>query len=309
MSKKNNLNHECINALKRQIKYGESKYEAKQRAKKEALDRGEQPPKNVKGHYSCGTTKTYEKHTKHFIKYCLKEHKSEIKHYSDCRKYVEEYLQNEIDRGLSASTVHTRACAVCSSYDIKLADLDIKLPPRLREDITRTRGYNTSKYKDIDERYREIKEFIRATGCRRGELLALRKEDFKWSQSGKNCYVYKRGKGGVERWCLVNPKYNKQVAEMFDRQPAHRVNGENRIFKKSEIPHSAIHDLRADYARDLYELYKRAGAGNGKRYYCKYERKGDSFDRGILEKVSENMGHHRIDVVVNNYLYGMHGRN
>ena len=34
MSKKNNLNHECINALKRQIKYGESKYEDKQRAKK-----------------------------------------------------------------------------------------------------------------------------------------------------------------------------------------------------------------------------------------------------------------------------------
>lgn len=80
MSKKNNLNHECINALKRQIKYGESKYEAKQRAKKEALDRGEQPPKNVKGRYSCGTTKTYEKHTKHFINYCLKEHKSEIRY-------------------------------------------------------------------------------------------------------------------------------------------------------------------------------------------------------------------------------------
>lgn len=308
MSKKNNLIHECILSLKKQERYGESKFEAKQKAKEEAKERGEEF-KNVQGIYSFNTMKTYEKNCKQFIKWCLEEHKQDIKHYSDCKQYIEEYLQHEIDRDLSAWTIHTKASAICSSYNIRLEELGITLPARLREDITRTRGYDSSKYKDIDDRYREIKDFIRATGCRRGELLALRKEDFRWSQSGKNCYVYKRGKGGVERWCLVNPKYNKQVAEMFDRQPVHRANGENRIFKESEIPHSAIHDLRADYARDLYELYKRAGAGNGKRYCCKYERKGDSFDRGILEKVSENMGHHRIDVVVNNYLYGMHGRN
>lgn len=308
MSKKNNLIHECICSLKKQERYGQSKFEDKKEAAKKAKEEGREF-KNVQGIYSFNTMKTYEKNCKQFIKWCLQEHKSEIKHYSDCKKFTKEYLQNEIDRGLSAWTIHTKASAICSSYNIRLEDLDIKLPARLREDITRTRGYDSSKYKDIDERYRDIKDFIRATGCRRDELLSLRKEDIKFSKSGKNIYIYKRGKGGVKNWTLVNPKHNTLVKEMFDKSPGYRTGGEIRIFRSNEIPTSAIHDLRADYAMDMYNLFKKNGYATGEKYYCRKERVGDSFDRGILEKISENLGHHRIDVVVNNYLYSMHGGN
>lgn len=308
MGKKSNITHECIKALKKQEHYGESKFEAKKEAKAKAILEGREF-KNVQGIYSFNTMKTYEKSCKQFIEYCLTNHKAEIRHYSDCRRYTEEYLQSEIDRGLSAWTIHTRASAICSSYNIRLEDLEITLPKRLREDITRTRGYDSSKYQDIDERYHEIKLFIRATGCRRDELLHLRKKDIKFSPTGKNIYIYKRGKGGVERWCLVNPKYNELVKKMFDESPAYTINGEQRIFKNNQIPKSAIHDLRADYACDMYKIYKANGFGNGKYYHCRNERLGDSFDKGVLAKVSEDMGHHRIDVVVSNYLYSMHGKN
>lgn len=306
MGKKNNITHECICSLKKQERYGNSKYDDKIKAKKEAKARGEEF-KNVQGIYSFATMKTYIKNCKHFINYCMNNHSKEIKHYSDCRKYVEEYLKNEIDRGLSAWTLHTRASAICSSYNIRLDNLEIKLPARKREDIIRTRNTNTSKYKDIDERYHDIKKFIRATGCRRDELLHLRKEDIKFSKSGKNLYIYKRGKGGVERWTIVNPNYNNLVKDMFKNSKGYRKNGELRLFKNSEIPHTAIHDLRADYAKDMYKIFEANNMGNGKKYFCRGERLGDYFDRGILEKISENLGHHRIDVVVNNYLYDFSG--
>lgn len=46
------------------------------------------------------------------------------------------------------------------------------------------------------------------------ELLRLRREDFRertdcnGNKTGE-LEVYKRGKGGIERWCLVNPAYNE----------------------------------------------------------------------------------------------------
>lgn len=308
MGKKSNITHECIQAFKKQERFGQSKYEDKLKAKNEAKERGEDF-KNVQGLYSFKSEQIYIKNAKHFINYCLEHHKRDIKHYSDCRQYAEEYLQHEIERGLSAWTIHTRASAICSSYNIRLKDLDINLPARKREDITRTRGYDTSKYKDIDDRYKDIKDFTRATGCRRCELLSLRRQDIRTSESGKNVYIFKRGKGGVERWTLVNPKYNELVKTMFKESKGYQSSDGERIFREKEIPTSAIHDLRADYAKDMYELYSRCNLGNGERYFCRGERIGDSFDRGILEKISYNLLHHRTDVVVNNYLYGMHGTN
>ena len=111
----------------------------------------------------------------------------------------------------------------------------------------------------------------------------------------------------MERWTIVNPNYNNLVKDMFKNSKGYRKNGELRLFKNSEIPHTAIHDLRADYAKDMYKIFEANNMGNGKKYFCRGERLGDYFDRGILEKISENLGHHRIDVVVNNYLYDFSG--
>ena len=73
MGKKNNITHECICSLKKQERYGNSKYDDKIKAKKEAKARGEEF-KNVQGIYSFATMKTYIKNCKHFINYCMNNH-------------------------------------------------------------------------------------------------------------------------------------------------------------------------------------------------------------------------------------------
>ena len=64
-----------------------------------------------------------------------------------------------------------------------------------------------------------------------------------------------------------------------------------------------LHYLRAQYAQDLYRYFAERGAATGNMYYCRAERKGQAYDKGILLAVSQQMGHSRCDVVVSHYLY------
>ncbi|MFR7592397.1 MAG: hypothetical protein ACLUVC_13200 [Longibaculum sp.] len=99
MGKRSNIVHQMKKELQRETKYGQSKYKDKQ----EVLlnkERGEDY-QQVRGIYSTTTYNCYDKSCTHFIHYVL-EHHHEVKSYSDCKEYVEEYLNNNIERGLSA---------------------------------------------------------------------------------------------------------------------------------------------------------------------------------------------------------------
>ena len=54
--------------------------------------------------FSFSTYQSYWKHTKYFIKY-IKEHHPECTTLKSARKYVNEWLQDGVDRGLSAWTI------------------------------------------------------------------------------------------------------------------------------------------------------------------------------------------------------------
>lgn len=99
MGKRSNIVHQMKNQLKEETKYGQSKH----LDKKEALlnkERG-QNYQQVRGIYSTTTYNCYDKSCTHFINFVLKNH-HDVKSYDDCREYVEEYLNENIDRGLSA---------------------------------------------------------------------------------------------------------------------------------------------------------------------------------------------------------------
>ena len=145
---------------------------------------------------------------------------------------------------------------------------------------------------------------LKATGCRRKEILRLRKQDFREQidSSGKKTgylEVFKRGKGGIERWCLVNPKYTGFVKDFLKDAPTYLYSGEPRLFKKIEVPSNGIHSLRAVYAKNLYDFFAEQGYATGELYYCRKELVGVSYDKGILAKVSYNLQHSRNSVVVN----------
>lgn len=145
---------------------------------------------------------------------------------------------------------------------------------------------------------------IKATGCRREEILRLRKEDFR-KQTDRNgnetgeLEVLKRGKNGIKRWCIVNPSYREFVEEYISNHTTIPISGENRLFQKADIPSSMpVHDLRSDYACDLYRYFESKGYASGQIYHCRKELKGYHYDKGILSKVSFNLQHSRDNVVI-----------
>lgn len=301
MGKKSNLTHQYKAALKRQCKFGQSKAAAKQEAREYAKTHNtkyEQP----RGIYSTKTLKDYDSSCRYFLSYCLAKHNQDIRSWEDCRQFAEEYITGLI-RTHSAWTVHLYATAIAAGYDMRVKDLlpGLEMPKRERQDIIRGRDM-PSRGLEADERYRTSIELLKATGCRRAEALRLRKEDFRENADG-TMSVYKRGKGGLERWCLVNPKFTDTVKEFLKTQPTYTYNGEERLFRKSDLPKSEIHSYRADYARDLYDYYEGQGYATGKLYHCKKEMKGIVFDKGILEKVSYDLQHGRNNVIVSSYLW------
>lgn len=303
MSKKSNLIHQAKKSLTKQCHYGESKHEAKQKAKEEALRTGEKI-EPIKGIYSTETYNSYSKSCKQFIGFVLENHGKEVKNYGDCKEFVPEFLQDQLNRGNSPWTIHLHGSALGCSYGCSLRDFDFEYPERSRSAIKRCRDINSSDYRYPQERYDLVKDVLRATGCRRAELLRLTKDSFRTTEDG-HMEVLKDGKGGIQRWCLVDPKYQSFMEDFLKTVEPHRINGEDRLFLKAELPRGSIHDLRADYAASLYHYFEEEGKGNGNLYHCRGEMAGKHYDKGILELVSYNLQHTRNSVVVNHYLWKM----
>lgn len=294
MGKKSNLIHEMKDNLKKETKYGESKHLAKQLAREKV---NYQQPKGI---YSTNTYKSYSKSCEHFIKYCL-EHHHDIHRLDDCRQYVSEYLRDNENRGLSAWTIHLRASAIASMYHTTKDTFDYKCPERSRADIIRSRNTNTDTINN--ERYERIKEFCRATGARRIGLTRLTEKDLRTSEKG-HLEIHLREKNGMERWARVDPEKEDFVKSVFKESPKYSIHGENRIFHRSDIPKNLeLHSCRASYATRMYSVFYKEGYATGELYHCRKDKVGLTYDRGVLKEVSENLGHHRVDVVVNNYLY------
>lgn len=147
-----------------------------------------------------------------------------------------------------------------------------------------------------------MKEFVRATGARRGGLIHLTKDDLR-EQDGK-LEIHLREKNGMERWARIDPSKEDFVKEIFKENKGVEINGEVRLFNKNDINScQELHSCRSEYAVRMYSVFEKEGYGNNQLYHCRKDMKGISFDKGILKEVSENLGHHRLDVVVSHYLY------
>ena len=305
MSRKSKLQHQFINELKKETKFGESKHNAKEQARNEAAKKNEKF-KQVKGIFSHRCYEDYKKSIGTYVNWVCKNH-SEVKNMEQSRRYIPEYIDELRDKGLSEWTVHSYAYALRSAFHCEIGDLGIELKTRSRADIVRNRDAEDSALRN-DERYEKIVTLAKATGCRRMELLRLSKEDFRertdcnGNKTGE-LEVYKRGKGGIERWCLVDPKYNDFVRELIATAPTYNFNGEDRLLRKADLPAKLpIHDCRSDYACSLYDYYMEHGKATGEIYSCRKDLKGIHYDKGVLEFVSWDLQHSRNSVVID-YLW------
>lgn len=298
------LTHEVKAALSFNDKRGQSKHAAKQAARAEA-QRTRTSYTQITGLYATSSFSTYQKQALTALRWIAARYG--CKHLDECRPYLPSYFAEMQARGLSAWTIRTRVYALCSVYNDDYAALfDIEhLPARHRADIKRGRQISASDSRHHTPEQEAVRNIARACGARRGGILALTAEDL---IARDGClYIHLREKGGKEREAIVLPAYEAAVQEIFTvyarNSKAAETGGKQRLFSRSALPKDMpLHYLRARYAQDLYRYYAAQGVATGELYHCRADRKGQSYDKGVLMAVSHNLGHSRCDVVVSHYL-------
>lgn len=321
---------QVLNEFEKQIRFGESKHEAKREERERCEVTGETwNPARVEGIFSFSTYREYVKEALEFANWARTE--KGCKDLEQARAYVSEYLQSHIDKGYSAWTVKKEAAALAKLYHCRTTDFKVELPARHREEIERSRGYKDHDREFSKERNRDIIIFSKATGLRRRELERVSSRDIFRGPDGRLYVHVSNGKGGRERDVHVLQKYEREVERIVRERE-----GRDRLFDRVPI-RMDIHSYRREYARERYRevereisrerklfdrvedlvrsrltrLYPDRFREIGERQLTReltradglYHRSdGREFDRLALWEVSNDLGHNRIDVVARHYL-------
>lgn len=285
MSKNKSMKYQAQGMLKPMLRLGESR----QKAKRKSEDR-----LHVEGIFSTSTYKNYVTVADRFGRWAKE--KFGEKSLVNCRPYVSEYLKERIAGELSPYTVARDASALAKLYGCTKNDFGVELPKRSRSDIKRSH----SKVKEFDyEKNKPLLDFISGTGLRRRELKNLKKSNFFTNKGG--LFVRVKGKGGKVRVAEVNPEYRAAVEARLEG-----LKENDKVFKKGDIPvRTPCHAYRAAYAKAYYESIARPveTLAFKEKYICRGDKKGTVYDRRALAVVSKLLGHERLSVIVDHYLY------
>ena len=243
--------------------------------------------------HSSNTFKTYHHQVNHFADWCKSQG---IKDYDKAVQAVPEYMEKLNKDGKSASSQATALSALAKCMEMHTTDFAYKLPQRHRSDIVRSRGPVARDEHFSPEKNATLIKFCESTGLRRRELSAIKGSNLTF-KDGKPYLSVENGKGGKSRLVEVIGE-KKLVVSMCQRA------GDGKVFPKV---HSCadIHSYRGVYASNLYQSLARREIPKGDRYICRGDMKGKVFDKRAMLITSQNLGHNRIDVIANNYLYNL----
>ena len=148
------LKNQVWQRYQKMLAFGESKYEAKRNdAMKDKI-------------YSFSTYESYRKHANYFCDW-LREHYPACKRIEDGRQYIQEWLDYQNSRGLSAWTLKLEAAALCKLYGIADGDPEHPVTPdRRRADIKRGRAAAVRDNGFSEEQNADLIDVCRCTGLR-----------------------------------------------------------------------------------------------------------------------------------------------
>lgn len=244
--------------------------------------------------YSKGTLQTYTQQALKFAHWCQSEYGlSSLSRMSD---RVPEYIEKMRQDGMSAWTQKTALSALRKVYGTDCFQ-DVKTDSRSRPEIKRSR-LDTPMARNFSEKNNaELINFCRHTGLRRSELEHLKGGSVVYKE-GQAYISGIKGKGGRIRDVLILDNDRQVIERIQQTDPEAFVWG--RV-------HSAanVHGYRADYALELYNQSARnlEDLRTEEKYFARNDRAGEVFDRQALQVVADNLGHSRVSVCVENYLY------
>ena len=292
--------------------------------------------------FSYRTFETYKERCMSFVGYIETNH-PECTTLKAARKHVLEYFSYRESLNLSAWTLHNEKSAVNKLLHITKDDEDYYHPPfRNRANIKRSRYkvasdiFYSVKNNELFSRYCE------SSGQRRDEVkhakrkhlmtrqqIIKEKEELEKAHMNNQQYrrwvilsealmfdeeyfLYTKGKGGRER---IHPIVGEHAREVVDYILSLK-DPEEKIWKR--VPeHADIHAYRAEYAKKVYEKYARpleeipydaVHKGINQRYqsevyHCRKDGRGKNLDKRAMLYASKALGHNRICVVADNYLW------
>ena len=253
--------------------------------------------------YSYETRRNYKKHACYFVNWVKQQPaRPELGHkprtLEECRAYVPEWLQARIDEGLSAWTIRLEAASLAKLYGCTLNDFGVKLPPRKRENIRRSRGEKERDQFFSEEKNAEFVTFCKTTGLRSEGMQSIRGTDLIQLEDG-SWAIDVTEKGGKQRFAPVFGSPEAVALVVAKMQAA----GDEKVWP--EIPGGAdIHSYRAAYATALYNHYARdpKTLPRSERYDCRTDLRGTHYDKKAMKIVSEALGHSRINVIASHYI-------
>ena len=207
--------------------------------------------------FSWDTYRSYLKHCCNFVRWAKQQpidpilgHKPRT--IEECRIFAERWIQDGIDRGLSAYTIKLQLSALAKLYGCRTTDFDIQTPARRRKNITRSRGITARDKHFSLENNKDLITFCKCTGLRRAELAQICGTDL-IEHEGRLCLDVRRGtKGGRLR---ISPIIgSSEEIETVKRICAEA--GSNKVCPKPS-ENADIHSYRAEYATRVYHAHKR----------------------------------------------------
>lgn len=202
------------------------------------------------------------------------------------------YLEEGLAAGKSAWTLKTERSAFRLFFGRRDLAADVALPPRRRADIKRSRRPAVRDAAFDPAHWRELLTFLDATGLRRSEVARIHVRDLFDDAQGR-LHVVVKGKGGKWRTVSVLAEYVDTIRALIARRSAHE-----RLF--SRIPsHLDIHAARRRFAQ---ATYRQLSDGRPLPSATTARLPKGAIDPAAAQKVSEALGHNRLDVTTTHYL-------
>jgi len=278
----------CNQTLKEKTRFGESRHQAKINGTANQFI------------YSYNTYETYRKWVNNMIKWCRSEG-YKLKTLEDVDRYSVDYLQHLIENNYSPYTIKLARSSLSKLLGVEYSHFNIEIPNRKRSEITRSRNRELALKNFSEAKNREQVIFCKTTGCRAFEARAAIGDDLRLIQ-GEYYLFIPRGKGGKSRLAkLYGSKDEIEiVVELCQKAGKEKVLPD---FKSA----ANTHGYRADYAQRVY-LANCRDINTLNRHEIMFGRndmRGRKLDKKALLITSKMLGHNRISVVANNYLYNL----
>ena len=248
--------------------------------------------------YSKATFETYKQQFRHFADWLEQAHPEAVT-LEDARGFVDDYLRHLIELERSAYSISTAKAAIAKVMGVEATQF-IATPPRLRADIKRSRREAERDKHISDKKEEELARFTSATGLRRKEMTMIKADDLFFKNGQAYLNINKGTKGGKPRIAKIvgeTEEETKAIVKWIQSK-------QGRLFNKLSSNYDN-HYYRATYANRLYNQLKRDidDIPTQERYVMRKDRAGEVYDKQAMLLVSKSLGHNRISVIAQSYLY------